>query len=159
MKTRITIAALATSAVAGIGPAASLAAGADPVATLQTDVASLQAAVSTAHDTLTADLAKIQTDATSLHGTTDRAAARATIKADLQQFRTDRQSLVPAVRTARQQVIADLKAVKAANVDPSTVKPFVKDAVKADRAARHEVLQSLRQAAHAVRLLAHSFHR
>ena len=157
MKTRITIAALLTSAVAGLGPAASLAAGADPVSTLQTDLASLQTAVSTAHDTLVADLTKIQTDATSLQGTTDKAAARATLRADLQQLRSDRHSLVPAVQSARQLVIADLKAVKAANVDPSTVKPLVKDAVKSDRAAVREVRQAARQAARAVLLLAHSF--
>jgi hypothetical protein len=82
MRTRITIAALLTTAIAGFAPAASLAAG-DPVSTLQTDLASLQTAVSAAHDTLGADLAKIQADAAGLQGTTDRAAARATLKADL----------------------------------------------------------------------------
>ncbi len=159
MKTRITIAALLTSAVAGLGPAASLAAGTDPVSTLQTDLTSLQTAVSTAHDTLVADFTKIQTDATSLQGTTDKAAARATLRADLQQLRSDRRSLVPAVQSARQLVIADLKAVKAANVDPGTVKPLVKDAVRSDRAAVREVRQAARQAARAVLLLAHGFRR
>jgi hypothetical protein len=155
MKTRITIAALVTTAVAGLAPAASLAAG-DPVSTLRTDLANLRTAVSTAHDTLVADLAKIRADATSLQGTTDRAGARATLKADVQRFRTDRHALVPAIRTARRQVRADLKAAKDANVDPGTPKPLLEDAAKQDRAARREVWQAARQATQAVRLLASS---
>jgi hypothetical protein len=151
-----TIAAVLVTAVAALVPAASLAAG-DPVSALQTDLASLQAAVSTAHDTLVADLTKTKADATSLQGTTDRAAARATLRADLQQFRSDRRALVPAVRSARSQVRTDVKAAKDANVDPATLGPILRDAVKADRAARREVWQSARQAAHAVRLLARSF--
>ena len=133
---------------------------ADPVSTLQTDLASLQTAVSTAHDTLVADLTKIQTDATSLQGTTDKAAARATLRADLQQFRSDRHSLVPAVQSARQLVIADLKAAKAANVDPSTVKPLREGRASSPTGPRvREVRQAARQAAHAVLLLARSFAR
>ena len=156
MKTRITIAALLATAVAGLGPAASLAAT-DPVATLQTDLASLQSAVSTAHDTLVADLSKLRTDAASLQGTTDRAAARETLRADVREFRSDRRSLVPAVRIALAQVRADLKAAKDANVDPATVKPLLLDASKQDRAALREVRRAAREAAHAVRLLAQGF--
>jgi hypothetical protein len=156
MKPRITIAALLMTAVAGLAPAASLAAG-DPVSTLRTDLASLQTAVSAAHDTLVADLAKVHADAASLQGTTDRASARATLEADLQQFRSDRHALVPAVRDARAQIRADLKAARDANVDAATLKPLLRDAAKQDRAARREVLRAARQAIDAVGLLVRGF--
>jgi DNA repair ATPase RecN len=145
-----------TAAVAGAGPAGALAAS-DPVSTLQSDLTTLRGAVASAHDALVADLAKIQSDATSLQGTTDKAAARATLVADLRQLRTDWRSTIDAVQTARKQVQADLRAAKDAKVDPSAIRPLLREARAQDRAAAREVRQAARRAAQAFAALVRGF--
>jgi hypothetical protein len=152
MMAKITIAALVVSAAAALGGTPALAGG-DPVATLQGDLSSLQGTVATAHDTLLADLGKVTTDAGNLQSTTDRAAVRAALRGDLQTFRVDRRSAFRSIHAARLQVRADVKAARAANVDPSTIRPLLRDAALKDRAAVQEVRQAAREARRAVREL------
>jgi hypothetical protein len=155
MKTRITIAAL-TTAVAAFSSMAAFA-GSDPASTLQADLTTLQGQVGAAHDTLLADLGKITSDAGKLQGTTDKAAVKSTLQADLKQFRSDRSSAMSSIQADRAQLKSDLQAVKAAKVDPSTIKPLLQAARAQDKAALAEVHQAAQNARDAVRALRQSF--
>ena len=155
MRTRITIAVLLTAAGTAFGAGA--ASAADPLATVQADVTTLQADIAAARDGVVADLAKLAADAASLKGTSDRAAARATIRADLQKLRADRRSLHAKIRADRSQLRADVAAAKTANADLGALKQLVKDTRTKARAAVRDVLHAARDARIAVRELRRSF--
>jgi hypothetical protein len=151
MRTRFTAAVAIGAAAAALAPAA-VSAGTSPADTVQADLTQLTAAVGSAHDTLLADLHRIASDAASLQGSS-KATARATIASDLQQFRADRIQVASTVGGDRSQLVADVKAARAANVDLTSLKPAVQAAFKQNAVEQRGVAEAMHEARVAVRTL------
>jgi hypothetical protein len=149
---------LAILALAGLSGAAARADN-DPAAAVTADLTQLVSDATALHDAVTADANKITSDANALQGTSDPQAARAELQADFQQVQSDRQKLVPPVLADWKQLEIDLRAARAAKVDPSTLRPAIQQAATQLKQEVQDVVTALKAAHQATQALRQSLHK
>lgn len=147
------IALLVAVAAVACFPTLAVADSSDPVATVNADIAKLQADFTVVHDTLIADANKLQADAQLLTGS-DKTQAKATIKADFQQLRSDFQSARVTMHADWAQLRSDYAAAhngQLSRADRVNLRLAIRQLQVTLRQGRAEVHQAIMAARKAIR--------